>query len=249
MQVAMVFLMALLPQLVDRTKEPLRPPPPNENLNAEQRGDIFMTRKMYREGVEVYQSALLDQPSARLYNKIGIGHHHLGQFSRARHSYERATRFDKTYGSALNNLGALYYARHHFKKAIRHYRKALHVAPTSAAMHSNLGTAYFARKKYKKAAKEYQMALRLDPLVFERRASTGTVLQERSVQNRARFNFFMARAYAAAGAMDKCLLYLRKAFAEGYKKRKKVAADPAFESLHTDPIFQRLVFGEETEKI
>lgn len=249
MQVAMVLLMALLSQLVDRTEESLRPPPPNEKLNAEQRGDIFMTRKMYREGLEVYQSALLDQPSARLYNKIGIGHHYLGQFSHARHSYERATRLDKTYGSALNNLGALYYARRRFKKAIRHYRKALHAAPTSAAMHSNLGTAYLARKKYKKAAEEYQMALQFDPLVFERRASAGTVLQERSVQNRAQFNFFMARAYAVTGAMDKCLRHLRKAFEEGYKRRKKVAADPAFKPLHANPLFQRLVFGEETAKI
>lgn len=249
MQVAMVVLMALFSQLVDRTEESLRLPPPNEKLNAEQRGDTFMTRKMYREGVEVYQAALLDQPSARLYNKIGIGYHYLGQFSHARRSYERATRLDKTYGSALNNLGALYYARHRFKKAIRHYRKALHVAPTSAAMHSNLGTAYLARKKYKKAAKEYQIALQIDPLVFERRASSGTVLQEQNVQNRAQFNFFMARAYAATGAMEKCLRYLRKAFEEGYKKRKKVAADPAFKSLHDDPIFQRLVLGEETAKI
>ena len=47
MQVAAILLLALLPQLVDRTKEPLRPEPPGEGLSAEQRADVFMVRKMY----------------------------------------------------------------------------------------------------------------------------------------------------------------------------------------------------------
>ncbi len=249
MQVAMLLLLALLPQLVDRTKEPLHLDPPDEGLSAERRGDVFMVRKMYREGVETYEEASRQQPSARLYNKIGIGYHHLGRFSRARRNYERAAKIDGTYGSAINNLGALHYAMRHFKKAIRHYRRALNVAPASASIHSNLGTAYFARRKYKKAAEEYQRALQLDPMVFERRGTAGTLLQERSVRDRARFHFFMARTYAIAGVMDKSLLYLRKAFEEGYKKRKKVADDPVFEPLHDDPIFQRLVFGEQTARL
>ena len=183
MQIAAVFLVTLFSQLIDRTEEPLRPPPPDERLSAEHRGDLFMARKMYREGVELYQSVLLIHPSARLYNKVGIGYHHLGQFWQARRYYEQATRLDKTYGSPMNNLGALYYAQGHFKKAIREYKKALLVAPDVASMYSNLGTAYFARKKYKKAAKEYQKALQVDPLVFERRAKGGTLLQERSVRD------------------------------------------------------------------
>ena len=249
MQVAMILLLALLPQLVDRTKEPLRPEPPRADLSAEQRADVFMVRKMYREGLETYTLASKQEPTARLYNKIGIACHHLGQFSRARRSYETAVKLDGTFSSAINNLGALHYSRRHFKKAIRHYKKALEVAPASASIHSNLGTAFFARKKYKKAAEEYHRALQLDSMVFERRGTGGTLLQERSVRDRARFHFFMARTYAIAGVMDKSLLYLRKAFEEGYKKRKKVAADPVFEPLHSDPIFQRLVFGEQTAQI
>ena len=249
MSLATMILLALLPQLVDRTKEPLRPEPPREGLSAEQRGDVYMARKMYREGVETYELASRRKPSARLYNKIGIGYHHLGRFSQARRNYQRAVKFNGAYGSAINNLGALHYAQRRYKKAIRQYRKALGAAPSSASIHSNLGTAYFARKKYKKAAAEYQRALKLDPLVFERRATTGTLLQERSVRNRARFFFFMARSYAVAGVMDKCLLYLRKAFEEGYKKRKKVADDPVFAPLREDPVFRRLVFGEQTARL
>ena len=245
----MIFLLALLPQLVDRTKEPLRPEPPREGLSAEQRADVFMARKMYREGLETYTLASQHEPTARLYNKIGIAYHHLGRFPRARRSYETAVKLDGTYGSAINNLGALHYALRHYRKATRHYKRALIVAPATASIHSNLGTAYFARRKYKKAAEEYQRALQLDPLVFERRATAGTLLQERSVRDRARFHFFMARTYAIAGVMDKSLLYLRRAFEEGYRKRKKVADDPVFEPLHTDPIFRRLVFGEQTARL
>ena len=249
MQVAAILLLALLPQLVDRTKEPLRPEPPGEGLSAEQRADVFMVRKMYREGLETYILASQQEPTARLYNKIGIAYHHLGRFSHARRSYKRAVKLDGTYSSAINNLGALHYALRHYRKATRHYKRALIVAPSSASIHSNLGTAFFARKKFRKAAEEYQLALQLDPLVFERRATAGTLLQERSVRDRARFHFFMARTYAIAGVMDKSLLYLRRAFEEGYKKRKKVADDPVFEPLHSDPIFQRLVFGEQTARL
>ena len=40
------------------------------SLSAEQRADILMARKMYREAVEVYKEAPLD--SAVTWNKIGM---------------------------------------------------------------------------------------------------------------------------------------------------------------------------------
>ena len=109
MQVAMLLLLALLPQLVDRTKEPLHLEPPDESLSAERRGDVFMVRKMYREGVETYEEGSRQQPSARLYNKIGIGYHHLGRFSRAATSRKQAPRVSCWIDHERESLGKTCY--------------------------------------------------------------------------------------------------------------------------------------------
>ena len=246
MTAAVLFLLALLPQLVDRTKEPIQLAPPSRELSYEKRADIYMARKMYREGVETYQLALKQQESSHIYNKLGIAYHHLMMFPNATRSYQKAVKLDKEHSRAINNLGTVYYAQGRYKKAIRQYKKALKESPNSASIHSNLGTAYFARKKHKDATLEYLRALQLDPLVFERRNTVGTLLQERSVKDRAQYNYFMARIYATSQLFDKSLLYLRRAFEEGYKKRKKVAEDPVFAPLLENPVFQQLVFPGQT---
>ena len=111
-------------------------------------------------------------------------------------------------------------------------------------MHSNLGTAFFARKQYDIAAIEYQRALELDPNVFENRSSQGTVLQERTVLERAKFHFQLAKVYAKAGQNERAIQYLRKALEEGYSERVKIAADDAFQALRDYPEFQILLKTE-----
>ena len=55
---------------------------PNPPLTAEQRADILMARKMYRESIDVYRESPLD--SAVIQNKIGIAYHQMLQFELAR---------------------------------------------------------------------------------------------------------------------------------------------------------------------
>lgn len=209
------------------------------NLTLEQRGDIFMARKMYREAVEVYQQGPAD--SAVLANKIGIAYHQLTFLPQARKQYERAQRIDASYAEAVNNLGTVFYAQKNLRKAISQYKKALKLTPNSASIHSNLGTAYFARKKYKEAFEEYQTALSLDSEVFEHRNSHGVLLQERSVEERAKFHFYLAKTYAKSGQTERALLYMRKAIEEGFKERTKFAEDSDFSAMRELPEFQELL--------
>jgi tetratricopeptide (TPR) repeat protein len=115
------------------------------------------------------------------------------------------------------------------------------LTPGSASIHSNLGTAYFARKKYKEAFEEYQTALSLDPEVFEYRNSHGVLLQERSVDERAKFHFYLAKTYAKSGQTDRALMYIRKAIEEGFKERTKFAEDSDFKAMQQLPEFQELM--------
>ncbi len=115
------------------------------------------------------------------------------------------------------------------------------IAPDYASIHSNLGTAYFARKKYQDASREYLTALKLDPEIFEHRSTVGSLLQERSVQDRARFHYYMAKTYAAAGQFERALIYLRKALEEGYKEREKIPEEAEFAAMRDLPEFQELL--------
>ena len=215
------------------------PPPPPPNLSPERRGDIYMARKMYREAIEMYKQA--PQDSAVIWNKIGIAYHQMVQLDTAKKHYEKAIKINPKYSEAINNLGTVHYARKSYRRAINTYKKALRLTPKSASIHSNLGTAYFARKKYKQAFEAYQTALSLDPEVFEHRSTYGVMLQERTVEERAKFHYYLARTYAKAGQLELALNYIRKALEEGFKEKQRLLEEPEFEKLRETAEFQALM--------
>ena len=208
-------------------------------LTPEHRGDILMARKMYREAIEVYSHA--PQDSAIVWNKMGIAYHQMMQLDAALKRYQRAIRLDSKYPEAINNLGTIFYAQKRYGKAISSYKRALKLSPDSASIYSNLGTAYFQQKKYKEALEAYDTALRLDPEIFEHHSTYGVLLQERSVDERAKFHYYMAKTYAKAGQNERALLYIRKALEEGFNERKKLREDPEFSGLRDLPEFKELL--------
>jgi tetratricopeptide (TPR) repeat protein len=237
----LILALALLPQLVNKTTPPATQPP-DPALTPDKRADIYMARKMYREAAEAYQEALKTNPKSHLlHNKLGIAYHQQMQLDQAKRFYERAMKLHRNYSEAINNVGTIHYARGSYRRAISTYKKALQISPNSASIHSNLGTAYFARKRYKEATEEYLIALKLDPEVFEHRSSFGSMLQERTVQDRAKFHYYMAKTYAAAGYFDRALAYLRKALEEGFKEKDKIIDQVEFAALKDNPEFQQLL--------
>lgn len=225
--------------VVPRSRPALPEPERLQELTPEKRGDIFMARKMYREAIEMYRQA--PQSSAVVHNKLGIAFHQLTDLRQAKKQYERAAKLNPKYAEALNNIGTVYYAQRSYRRAVSWYNKALKAAPYSASVYSNLGTAQFARRKYKQASEAYQKALELDPDVFEHRGGYGTLLQERTIEEKAKFHYYLAKAYARAGAYERALQYLRIAFEEGYRDKKKAADEPEFAEIRELPEFQHLL--------
>jgi tetratricopeptide (TPR) repeat protein len=215
------------------------PAKPAINITPELRGDIYMAEKRYREAAEMYgQNAA---GSAILLNKTGIAYHQMLQLGLAEKYYRASLKVDPKYAEAVNNLGTIFYARKSFRRAVNEYKKALRLHPNSASVWSNLGMGYFARKDYSKAADSFQQALKLDPEVFESRSTQGVLLQERSVEEHAKFHYYLAREYAKAGVNDRALQYIRKALEEGYKEKKKIEEDPAFAAMKELPEFKELM--------
>jgi tetratricopeptide (TPR) repeat protein len=213
--------------------------PPQEKITAETRGDIYMAKKMYREAVEAYKADT--KTDAVLLNKTGIAYHQMLELGIAKKYYELAIRAKPDYAEAINNLGTVYYAAKSYRRAISQYKRALRYSPDAASIYSNLGTAYFARKNYKEASLAYEKALSLDPNVFENHSTTGVLLQERTVEERAKFHFYLSKTYAKAGDQDHALEYMRKCIEEGFKDKKKFEEDPEFTKLRDLPEFKELL--------
>jgi tetratricopeptide (TPR) repeat protein len=210
---------------------------PLPTLTPEEHGDLYVVRKMYREAIDAYRSA---GNTAALWNKIGIAYHQLGQLEAAKKSYERAIKLDKQDADALNNVGTVFYAEKKYRTAIARYNKAISLSPNSAAYWSNLGTAFYARGKFDEMTKAYTRAIELDPDVFEVHGSIGTRMLDRSVADRARYHYEIARMYANAGKNELAIQYLRKALEEGFKEKEKLQSKE-FSALRETQEFKDLM--------
>jgi tetratricopeptide (TPR) repeat protein len=218
---------------------------PARQLTAQERGDIFMARKRYREALEQYQQC--DQKSAVIANKTGIAYHQLLDLGNAMKQYKRATKLDPKYSEAFNNLGTIYYSQKSYGRAIHLYKTALRLSPNSATLYSNLGSAYFSRHHIPEAMEAYQKALELDPDVFTHNSVNGILLQEQTVEDKAKFHYYMARIYAQKGMNDRALQFIRKALEEGFKDRQKFLEEPEFAALKGNPEFEELMKKEPRE--
>jgi tetratricopeptide (TPR) repeat protein len=220
---------------------PLQPAPRKE-VSPELRGDILMARKMYREAADTYKEA---PETAVTLNKIGIAYHQMLDFDSAKRYYERSLKLNNKYAEAINNLGTIAYAKKNYRRAIGQYKKALRYNPESASIYSNLGTAYFARKNYDDAMKAYQTAISLDPEVFDHTSTAGVLLQERTVEERAKFHFYQAKLYAKNGMSDRALLCLRRALEEGLKEdRDKLRDLPEFAAIRDTDEFKEILAAQ-----
>jgi tetratricopeptide (TPR) repeat protein len=207
-------------------------------LTDEQMGDLYMVRKQFREAAETFKKLADQDPRNAVYlNKLGIALHQQEALGAALKYYERAVKADPQYADAENNVGTIWYQRKKYQKAIKAYQKAIELKSDMAVLYSNLGYAYFGDKKYQEAIDSFRHALTLDPQLFERTGSrSGSVLQDRSVGDRGRFYYLLAKSYAQAGDLERCMHYLRKAKDEGYKDLvAEIKKDPAFGAAMKDP--------------
>jgi tetratricopeptide (TPR) repeat protein len=220
-------------------------PPPKDWTpeQLEERADSLRVRKLYLDAIDYYKAAEKRRKtrSAALYNKIGITELQMQHFHDADKDFHRAIKADKKYADAYNNLGVIYYLGKKYGKAVKQYRKAIKLYEHSASYHSNLGAAYFSQKKFEEATLEYARALQLDPDIFERTSQTGVAAQMSSPEDRAHYDYMVAKMYARMGIADRSLLYLRKAMEEGYKGIEDVYKDAEFAGLRKDPRFVELM--------
>jgi tetratricopeptide (TPR) repeat protein len=221
----------------------VEPPPPGATpAQLEKKGDDLRVQKNFLDAVDYYMAALKgDAANASLFNKIGICQLMTQRYKEAKKSFERAIKADRKHADAYNNLGVIFYQAKSYGAAIRNYEKAIALRDDAASYYSNLGAAYFGKKQFEKAVKNYTKAVQLDPDVFERSSHAGVMAQLPSPEDRAHYDYVLAKLYARSGVPDRSLHYLKKAMEEGYKDIKNVYRDDEFSTLRKDPRFAELM--------
>jgi tetratricopeptide (TPR) repeat protein len=222
-----------------------RAEPPAASATAEElekRGDELRIQKDYLDALDYYRAAIAKKPNnPGVYNKAGIAELLMQRYKEAGKDFERAIHFDHLYADAVNNLGVIDYEAKKYGKALKQYEKAIRLRPDSASFYSNQGAAYFGKKEFEKASEAYTKAMQLDPEILDRTSHNGISAQLPSPEDRARYDYIIARLWAKQGDRDRSLQYLRRALEEGYKAINDVYKDPEFAGLRTDTRFTDLM--------
>lgn len=226
-----------------RTIDPPSPDATASDLEA--RADELHGQKLYFDAIDYYRAALrkigAGESQAKIYNKICRTQLVMTRWRDGQKSCQQAIKADRKMPDPYNNLGVAYYEEKRYGAAIKQYQKAIELDDSAASFYSNLGAALFAKKEFEKSAKAYQRALELDPDVFERSSRQGVQAQVPSPEDRARYDYTVAKLYAKMGFSDRSLEYLRKAMEEGYKDFKNVYKDEEFAGLRKDKRFTELM--------
>lgn len=223
-----------------RAEPPSPAAAPHELL---QRGDELRAEKAYLDALDYYRAALGRSPNeaASIHNRMGITQMEMERWKESTKEFHLAIKADRNFADAHNNVGVVYYEMKKYGKAISEYETAIRLRDDSAPYYSNIGAAYFARKDFEKAAESYTHALQLDPDIFEHNSRTGVAARLPSPEDRAHFDYVMAKLYAKAGVADRSLEHLRRAMEEGYKGIEDVYKDTEFTELRKDPRFAQLM--------
>ena len=208
----------------------------------ENAGDEARATKDYETAIKYFEAAIRKQPkNAVLYNKLGLSQLKNGDLPAAQVNFRTALKRNSKYSDAMNNLGAIKYMQKDFGAAAKQFKKAVAMDETRAVFHINLGSAWFAQKKLEQAIVEYTRALDLDPASLEKSSNTGVTAQIATSEERAKFQYMLAKIYAQRGDEDMCLRSLRKAKEAGYRDLVNVYKDAEFSRLPKDARLAEIV--------
>lgn len=212
--------------------------PQPQQLTPEELGDLHEVRGRYRAAVAAY--AKVEQPSAAVWNKMGIAYQMFFAWEDALRCYKQAHRLAPRDSRILNNLATVYEAQRRFPEAEDSFRRALKLNPRDPIVLKNLGTNQLMQHKHTEGAKAYRDALALDLHIFEPRE--GPRMDDPAPPNeRGTANYFTAQSCARVGLNDCALTHLRKAINEGAATRQRIAEDHAFDALRETPMLQKLL--------
>jgi len=216
-------------------------------VELEGRGDQLRAEKSYLDAMDYYEVAVSKNgATGSLFNKMGICDLMLQRYKEARKNFSRAIKVDHTHSDAHNNLGVIFYQQRDYGKAIKNYEKAIALNAGARRTTAIWGAAYFARSSSRSVAELFQSAWNSIPMFSKRISRAGVQAQLPSPEDRARYDYVLAKLYARMGVAERSLRYLKKAMEDGYKDIANVYKDNEFSTLRKDPRFAELMAAKTT---
>lgn len=220
-------------------------PVPQEDLIQSYRlmaqGDELLTSgKTHLALLKYLEASRLNPYHEVIFNKLAIAYSRLQRFQPAEQAIRRSIGLNPDYAFAYNTQGIIYLAMHNDGGAIQAFRKAIDLRSDEANFHVNLGYAYIREGEYEEALKSYRKALEIDPEILKKSDFIELPPPQEEGPDPERL-FLMARLFAQLGNKDASLDYLGKALSAGFSDWNQLMNDPAFEELHEDPDFIRLI--------
>lgn len=212
----------------------------SEQLESE--GDLLRARRFPEDAIDMYRAAIQrGDHSADLINKIGLTELELRNIALSEQYFRQAVKLDRHSPQSWNNLAAAEYLEHNYSAAINDYKRAIKLDKKSAVYHVNLSTAYFELKDYRNSRKQSALAMRMDPHVYEHSNGIGITAHVLSVQDKARFDYEMAKLYAQQKNEEMMLHSLARASEGGFDILQAMTKDPDLAKYRTDPRVLELV--------
>ncbi len=116
--------------------------------------DYNLTKKLYRK-------LIVDYPSAKLYNRLGVVYYKQQNYKKALQSYANALRHDKRYYRAYYNRALLYSRNDLLDKAIEDYKRAILYHPYHFNSYVNLAAVYAKLDDHENSINIYTKAIPL----------------------------------------------------------------------------------------
>jgi Flp pilus assembly protein TadD len=208
---------------------------------AEEKGDLARLHEDYLMASAYFQAALRGNPQKpSLLNKMGIVELQLRQRGEARKYFSKALKVDPQNFGAMNNLGVANYLDKKYKPAVNYFKQALALDETNASTHLNLAEAWIGLGEMDRAMTEYSRALELNADILTT-SRQGIQAQVSTPEQRARVDYFIAKAYAKRGNLEGALDFLGRAKEGRYTDLKDVYKDPVFTALWQDPRLAKIV--------
>lgn len=164
------------------------------------------------------------------YSALGrlLGRHAVGRMADAERALRRAIELDAKLAEAYDSLAVVLRLQGRMDEAAEAARRAVELAPDSIGPHNNLANLLVALQRYDEAEEQYRFAISLD-------------------ENHPKPYYNLACLYTIEGRTADALEYLESAIKRAPVLRREAATDPDLKPLRSEPRFQELVRGGETE--